>query len=256
VTEQVEDGLVRLENWVQDRRSLVSAVAVGVIVACLGWWLVAPSGSSVPIEDLIATVDDAPIPTTPVGASPGPEPAGSAGEVQTPEASDPSSTEKLGADMVVHVVGAVVRPGLVTVGAGARVGDAVDAAGGLADAADVELLNLAEPVVDGMQIRVPTVADPPVDRDQDASAGSTLPLIRHPTTTAPTVDRASSVGPVDINRAGSTELQTLPGIGPALAAAIVTWRDEQGPFRSVDDLELVPGIGPVKLAGLRDAATV
>lgn len=138
------------------------------------------------------------------------------------------------ADVVVHVSGAVVSPGLYRLPATARVGEAVEAAGGATSAADLHQLNLAAIVADGQQVRVP-------------AEGETLPL--------PSV-AAGTTGPIDLNRADAVALQTLPGVGPATAEAIIAFREEHGPFRTVDDLLDVPGIGPAKLAAIADAVAV
>jgi competence protein ComEA len=137
--------------------------------------------------------------------------------------------------VVVSVVGLVARPGLVTLPSGARVADAIEAAGGLLPEADPASVNLAAVVVDGQQI---AVGVPGV-----ASAGDTGSA---PGPTGP-------AGPVNLNTATVAELDGLPGIGPVLAQRIVDHRESAGPFRSVEELDDVPGIGPTiaaELAGL------
>ena len=136
----------------------------------------------------------------------------------------------------VHLAGAVEAPGLYEIPAGFRVGDLVDAAGGPAAGADLAAVNLAERMRDGQQIYVPLVGEQPVIGAGDAATGA--------------------AGPIDINAATAPELEGLPGIGPSLAAAIVAYRDENGPFMTLDELEEVPGIGPAKLSQLRSHATV
>lgn len=146
-----------------------------------------------------------------------------------------SSTTAL---VVVHVAGAVRSPGVYTLPNGARLHDAVGAAGGAADQADLDRLNLAEVLVDGQRVYVPQIGvEPPA------------PVVSPSGTTVVSA-------PIDLNRADATMLQTLPGVGPATAAAIVDDRASNGPFASVDELERVPGIGPAKLAALRDLVTV
>jgi len=136
--------------------------------------------------------------------------------------------------ITVHVAGEVRVPGLVEVGAQARVADAVAAAGGATRNADLTGLNLAAPIHDGEQIVVPS-------RDGVASTGS---------------GGAVADGKVRINQATPSELEELPGVGPVLAGRIHAYREEHGPFASVDDLLDVPGIGEGKLAALRDAVIV
>jgi competence protein ComEA len=137
----------------------------------------------------------------------------------------------------VHVEGAVRVPGLYLLPAGARVVDAVGAAGGFADDADAAALNLARPVTDGEQLHVPRVGEEPAP---GATAG-----------TSPDVD-----GVVNLNTADVAALDTLPRIGPAIAQRIIDWREKNGAFTSVDDLLAVPGIGEKMLAGLRELVRV
>ncbi|KGM08788.1 ABC transporter substrate-binding protein, partial [Cellulomonas bogoriensis 69B4 = DSM 16987] len=141
-------------------------------------------------------------------------------------------------DLVVHVVGAVHAPGLVTVPRGSRVADAVAEAGGPTDAADLAALNLAREVLDGEQLRVPVPGE--VVEPGPEVAGPGAPV---------------SGTLVDVNRADVSVLETLPGIGPVMAARIVEHRTAR-PFTSVDELIEVTGIGPKVLAGIRDLVTV
>ena len=120
--------------------------------------------------------------------------------------------------------------------------DAVDLAGGAVDDGDPDALNLAAVLLDGTRVYVPRqgeVVAPPS-------------LISGP---ADADGQASPAGPLDVNRVGADELDALPGVGPATAAAIVAERERNGPFSSVDDLDRVPGIGPAKLDALRDLVT-
>lgn len=152
----------------------------------------------------------------------------------TPQATEPATA--VASDAYVHVSGAVRAPGLYVVGADARVIDAVSAAGGLADDADASAINLARPVTDGEQLVVPVEGEAP---PAGPSAGS-----------------GSAPGLVSVNTADAAALEELPGIGPALAARIIDWRDTEGPFATVDDLLAVSGIGPKVLESLRDLVTV
>jgi competence protein ComEA len=138
--------------------------------------------------------------------------------------------------VVVHVAGAVVEPGVYELAGDARVRDAIVAAGGPTDAADWNALNLASVVADGVKVYVPSV-------------GEEVP----PSLTAPPVPATSArpAGPIDVNVATAAELETLPGVGPATATAIIAERERNGPFLDVDDLDRVPGIGPAKLEALR-----
>lgn len=130
--------------------------------------------------------------------------------------------------IVVHVSGAVQRPGLVTVDSAARIADVIAAAGGANAGADLGGLNLAATVSDGDQVVVPT----PGEASQtigDAERG------------------------IDLNHSTAAELEELPGVGPVLAARIIDFRESNGPFDEVEDLLDVGGIGEAKLAAMRDA---
>jgi competence protein ComEA len=140
------------------------------------------------------------------------------------------------AEVVVSVAGLVARPGLVRLPSGSRVDDAVRAAGGLAPGADPGLLNLARKLADGELVLVGV--DPP----PGAAGGHT--------------GGAAAGGLLDLNRATASDLDGLPGIGPVLAERVVEWRTEHGPFRSVDQLREVPGIGESKYAALKSKVTV
>ena len=141
-----------------------------------------------------------------------------------------------GVRVVVHVSGAVVRPGLVTVDGEPRVADVIAAAGGAIRSADLGRLNLAATVRDGEHIHVPSTEDHVASA---AGVGAT----------------AAAGNGIDLNTADAATLEQLPGVGPVLAGRIVAHRDERGPFATVEDLLDVPGIGEAKLAMLRDDVT-
>lgn len=138
--------------------------------------------------------------------------------------------------LLVHVLGAVVRPGLVELAAGARVVDAVAAAGGFTAEADPAGVNLARPVVDGEQLVVLAVGQVPPPATGAVPGGG-----------GPAAD-----GVVHLNTADVAALDTLPRIGPALAQRILDWREANGPFTSVDQLLEVAGIGDAVFSGLAD----
>lgn len=141
--------------------------------------------------------------------------------------------------VVVHVTGAVTTAGPVTIPAGARIADAVAAAGGVLADALIERVNLARVAVDGEHVHVPAPDDDPDDLPPIGGA----PAPGGSAATGPSGSPSDSVGPIDLNRASASELETLPGIGPARAEAIIIHREEQGPFTSPGDLRAVPGIG-------------
>jgi len=151
--------------------------------------------------------------------------------------------------VVVHVVGAVRRPGLLQLREGARVADAVARAGGATRRADLAGLNLAAPLVDGIQVLVPTRIAANARAPDDA--GATGPA------SSAAAEPAPALGGRKISLASATaaELDELPGVGPVTAQKILDYRAEHGPFRSVDDLDAVPGIGPARVEQLRDLVT-
>ncbi len=138
----------------------------------------------------------------------------------------------------VHVAGGVLRPGVYALPAGSIVEQAIEAAGGLSPQASLDHLNLAGLLQEGQLIAVATLAP-------TRSAAE-----------APPEPSSDSSGLMNINLAEVTELDRLPGIGPALAQEIVRYRETHGPFSRVEDLLNVPGIGPAKLSQIRDLVSV
>jgi competence protein ComEA len=156
---------------------------------------------------------------------------------------------------VVSVVGLVHTPGLVTLTPGARIADALKAAGGTTDGADTIGLNMARQVVDGEQIVVgiaPAKGQPAV-LGSSVSSGSAAP---GPPGTPPRPAKAAPAEVINLNTATVQQLDTLPGVGPVRAAAIVAWRNANGKFTSVDQLGEVDGIGPARLEKLRPLVRV
>lgn len=186
---------------------------VGVAVAALS----RSSASQVPIE--VTTVSQPPSPSA---------------------TSDPTAAAP--AVLRVHVLGAVQRPGVVSLTEGAIVLDAITAAGGLAADADPAELNLAARVADGQQIIVGTTASPRGDvvAEPGSDGGGT----------------GSAGAPLNLNTASQAQLEDLPGVGPVLAGAILAFREEHGKFTSVAELQEVPGIGPKSFAKLEPLVTV
>jgi competence protein ComEA len=145
------------------------------------------------------------------------------------------------ASALVHVAGAVRHPGVYRLSDGARVKDAVRRAGGPRRGADVNAINLAAKVADGQQVVVP----------RRAAAGAFAGSAPVPGPEAPG-GGGPPAAPISLNSATAAQLDTLDGVGPATAQKILDWRREHGGFRTVDDLGEVPGIGPKRLAALRD----
>ncbi len=215
--------------WLGLGRLVVAAVCVVIVVAG-GYWLVRvpapPTEARLPVATSEAR--DGPPSTLPPPTAP------SGGQAD--------ATADDSAPVVVHVAGAVTGPGVYRLTAGARVHTAIEAAGGETANADLDGLNLAAPVADGQRIYVPSMGE--VD---PATVPSAEPE---------SVSSATPGGPIDLNRATLRELETLPGVGPSTASAIVDDRQRNGPFASVDELDRVPGIGPAKLDALRGLVTV
>jgi competence protein ComEA len=207
--------------WFGPGRLFATAVAV-LAVAVGGTWLL--DGSPSRPEDRLpfaSHTTSSSAPSTLAAASP-----------------SPSATTGPSA-IVVYVAGAVLRPGVYTLAPASRVTDAVIAAGGTGQDADLDVVNLAAAVHDGERIYVPTI-------------GEAVPAVIGD----PPPDGTVPDGPINVNSATPQQLDVLPGVGPATAAAIVAHREQHGPFQSIDQLGEVRGIGPVKLDALRGLVTV
>lgn len=219
--------------WVGPGRVVAVIASVAAVVAG-SWWLLRPPAA--PVEDGLPYTAGAAVSTT------------AAGPVSSTATTDVSATTSaLPTELVVHVAGAVVAAGVYRVPAGARVVDAVAAAGGATPDAQTDAVNLAAPLHDGDRVYLPRVTDPTV-----AVPAGVTPA---PGASAGTGGPAST-GPVDLNNATVEQLDALPGVGPATAQAIVDHRDRNGPFASVDQLGDVRGIGPAKLEALRPLVVV
>jgi competence protein ComEA len=232
-------------DWLARRRLTFRPGRVVLVVALaallgVGAWALLVRSPAAPVDEQLPRGVPPGISSAPSGAaSQAAAGAGSAALVPTTTVSTV---------VVVDVGGAVNGPGLVRVGKGARVADVVAAAGGATHEADLDRLNLAAPVADGERIFVPRLGQGsiPVAVNGDGAAGEP----------AGGPGSSTPAGPVDLNHATAEQLDTLPGVGPATAAAIVTYRTQHGPFASVDDLLQVHGIGPAKLAALRSKVRV
>ncbi len=204
-------------------RALLYALVVLIVLGLAGRFILPATGSSdsPPTETLSA------LPSGSGGADVLGEGDGDGGPgtASSGEGSDP---------VVVHVAGAVRRPGLYELEPGSRIDDAIREAGGPTRRAELMLVNLAEELVDGQQVVVPTHA-----------SGGAPPLTN---VTVPPVDP----GPVRLNVATFEMLDALPGVGPVTAQKILDYRDEHGPYTSVDELDAIPGIGPARLEQLRE----
>ena len=220
----------RLAALVRPRAAAVVAVALlGVGVAVAGWALLREPALP-PTEELLPY-------------APGGEPAGAVGDDGA--APSPTSTTAV-VSLVVHAAGAVAVPGIHSLPPGSRVSDLLAAAGGPSPDADLDRVNLAAPVGDGERVWFPRLgeeSEPSVVAGSGGGAG-------------PAGGGGAAPALVDLNVASAEELDVLPGVGPATAAAIIEHRSTHGPFTSVEDLLDVPGIGEAKLEQLRDLVTV
>jgi len=236
-------------------------LVLGSVVATVVWWgqsVTAPAG----VDQLRAAGPAVPSDPQADGASDGPSDRVAQGTAQgAADGARPSAAVAGGREpapggdageagpsaVTVHVSGAVSRPGLVTLAAGGRVGDAVVAAGGLTDDADPDRVNLARALADGEHVHLPRIGEDPPE--------PVGPVAPH----RPDAGDAAEGGgdePLDLNRASATELEQLPGIGPARAAAIVEHRERQGPFAVPGDLRGVPGIGEATFQNLAPLVVV
>ncbi|WFE41814.1 helix-hairpin-helix domain-containing protein [Micromonospora sp. WMMD998] len=198
-------------------RALAAVAAVVVVVAAVWAWRSRPSAE--PVRPVAPVTEASAGAVTDVAAPAGPS-----------------------AQVVVAVAGKVRRPGLVRLPSGARLADALEAAGGALPGVDVALLNPARKVTDGELILVGVTA-PPGQAAAGPAAGGGAP-------------GGPAAGPVNLNTATLAQLDTLPGVGPVLAQRILDHREQHGPFRSVSDLRQVDGIGDARYEQLKELVTV
>jgi competence protein ComEA len=158
------------------------------------------------------------------------------------------------APIAVHVIGAVPRPGLYEFSEGARVQDAIDAAGGLLTSANADAVNLAALLTDGQQLNIPYKSGEQPTEDDNTSL--ILPGADDDDDEASNGQSSSGGQLININTASSAELQSLPGIGPALSQRIIDYRTENGAFTSIEDIMDVSGIGPATFNRIKDLITV
>ncbi|HUX71684.1 MAG TPA: helix-hairpin-helix domain-containing protein [Cellulomonadaceae bacterium] len=215
-------------------RPAVAVAAVLAITALGGgmvvWSARAAPGDGLPLGIAVGSANGATAPASDrARASDEGVPTAGAGPSNVP-------TDGRAAGVVVHVVGQVASPGVVRLPPGARVTDAIAAAGGATADADLSVVNLARVLVDGEQVLVPRPGETSIAPGQGAAVAAGAPL--------------------DLNAATLAELDALPGIGPVLAQRILDWRAAHGRFTDVEELAEVSGIGPSALSRLRDRVRV
>lgn len=239
----------RLRHWVAfvGLRRLALGTFIGVCALLAFWLLVRPSGP--PLESSVPRV------------------SGTGAVVNAPTMApvpSPNATVK------VHVTGSVKNPGVYELPSSARVVDAVMAAGGATTSADLQRINLAQTIIDAEQVFVPSrsmhsVSSPTVAPRLRPSRttqppvtvpGATPPVDPLVTTTVASSGSSSGSSKVNINTASTEQLDTLPGVGPSTAKAIITYRTQKGSFKRTSDLMNVPGIGPAKYDAMKSSVTV
>lgn len=201
-------------------RRVISGVVTTILIAGTAWFVLKPS--PIPVELVLP-------------------------HTATSSVSIPSA-----GTVHVHVAGAVNKPGVYVLPAQSRVVDAVRAAGGSLSIADLERINLAQTVTDAEQIFIPR-------RTSTRPRVTVAPRLRPtPRTTPTTLPGGASQGSriININTATASQLESLTGVGPATARAIISYRTTKGPFAKVEDLLNVPGIGPAKLSAMRSEISV
>ena len=153
--------------------------------------------------------------------------------------------------VVIHITGSVKNPGIVKLKDGSRIEDAIEAAGGLTENADITNVNLAYVLDDGVKIRIPSITDEKNGDEQILEEGSGENIIEETNMTL-----GASTKEVNINKATETELQSLPGIGASLASRIIEYRNQNGKFSKIEDIKNVNGIGDSKYDNIKDFITV
>ena len=154
--------------------------------------------------------------------------------------------------VIIHITGSVKNPGIVKLKEGSRIEDAIEAAGGLTEIADITKVNLAYVVEDGTKIKIPSASEEDIGDEDiiDSKSGDNIIIEEN------TLSSNNSTQTININKATEKEFETLPGIGPSLASKIIEYRNQNGKFESIEDIKNVNGIGDNKYEKIKDLITV
>ncbi|MGC8783210.1 MAG: helix-hairpin-helix domain-containing protein [Armatimonadota bacterium] len=219
-------------------KGLWTAGVLVVITCGIVLWQGVFSGSDVPAPTIPSDSTRQPSPP----ALSAPTLPAETGEATPSQGTPPAESDEI----VVHVAGAVKKPGVVRIPRGSRVDDAVKAAGGFSSQADPDSVNLAQPLEDGVQVYVPR-------KGESVQVEARVGAVRQGATSE---HREPLRGKINVNTASAEQLESLPGVGPATARAIIEYRKQNGSFHSVDELIEVRGIGPKKLEQIRPYVTL
>ncbi|MCU1548934.1 MAG: hypothetical protein JWO29_1885 [Arthrobacter sp.] len=217
----------RLRGRTGLRAAVLLAVLAAALVGWFWWQVAAGTPEAVPLSE--------------VSSAGSHQPGTDAGDPAPPSGGDPEADA---GRIIVHVAGAVARPGVVELPAGSRLHDAIAAAGGSTEATDPDRLNLAAVLEDGQKILVPARGDPGLSEPPPGETAGPAGAGTDGNGAAP------AGGKIDLNTASVEELGTLPRVGPVLAQRIVDWRKQHGRFKAVEELDAVDGVGPKLLETL------
>ena len=185
-------------------------------------------------------------------------------EVENTTEEETEEVEEESQKIIVHVSGAVNKEGIVKLDADSRISDAIDKAEGLAENADTKKINLAFKLEDGMKIYIPKIGEEENEETQETTGDETSQYITSSSGVIDTQENESSKnssgkitkGKININTASQTELETLPGIGPATSSKIISYREENGKFESIEEIKEVSGIGDAKYENIKELICV
>ena len=184
-------------------------------------------------------------------------------ELEVENTIEEETEEEESQKIIVHVSGAVNKEGIIELDADSRISDAIDKAEGLAENADTNKINLAFKLEDGMKIYIPKIGEEESEKAQESTDDETSKYITSASGVVDSQDEntesssgKSTTEKVNINTASQTELETLPGIGPATSSKIISYRQENGKFKSIEDIKEVSGIGDAKYENIKELICV